>query len=234
VDLCDSVAVAETVSQHSFDYVVITLTPGERSEARYHAVYVEGTRNLLAALQGTPRLLFVSSTSVYAQDRGEWVDERSPALGSGFSGRCLREAEDRVSASGFPFSIVRFSGIYGPGRERLIRMVRENRLDWYSAAQWSNRIHVDDCASVLSFLIQRWQSGISPSSCYVASDLCPVQLADVWQWLASCMSHSLPIPADHGQIEIETGKRCRSELLQSEGFCFKYPDYKAGYSALLG
>jgi nucleoside-diphosphate-sugar epimerase len=228
-DLCDGDSTRAALANHVFDYVVITLTPGERSEARYRQVYVEGTRRLLASLQGQPRILFVSSTSVYAQNHGEMVDEDSPAVGGEFSGRCLREAEELILASQFAASCVRFSGIYGPGRERLLRMVREGRVDGASAAQWSNRIHADDCARVLAFLIERWQSGIAPSPCYIASDNCPVQLGEVWEWLANQMAVANPVAADNWRIQPAIGKRCSNGLLQREGFSFQYPDFRAGY-----
>ena len=232
-DLCDSHAVSGALQGLSYDYVVITLTPGERSEARYRQVYIEGTRNLLAALQGHPRLVFVSSTSVYEQDHGEVVDESSPATGSGFSGRILREAEDIVASSGFASSCVRFSGIYGPGRERLLRLVREGRVDINNAAQWSNRIHADDCARVLAFLIERWQAGIAPSPCYVASDNRPTQLGDVWQWLANQMAVANPVVDSDWRMQPAKGKRCANDLLQREGFNFLYPDFQEGYLQLL-
>lgn len=233
-DLCDAEAVAMALAGLRFDYVIITLTPGERCEQRYRQVYVEGTRHLLMALQGSPRLLFVSSTSVYAQDDGEIVDESSPAKGSGFSGQCLREAESLVSGSGFSASNVRFSGIYGPGRERLLRMVREGRVDSRAAAHWTNRIHADDCARVLAFLIERWQSGIAPRDCYVASDACPVQSGTVWQWLAAEAGVTDPLAGLAWQQQESKGKRCDSHQLRSDGFRFLYPDYQSGYRALLG
>ncbi len=233
-DLCDSHSVSTALADRTFDYVVITLTPGERSEERYRQVYVDGTRHLLAALQGEPRLIFVSSTSVYAQDQGELVDESSPAIGSGFSGRCMREAEDLVASSNFASTNVRFSGIYGPGRERLLNMVREGRVDKSSAAQWSNRIHADDCAGVLAFLIKRWQSGTAPAPCYVASDNCPVQLGDVWQWLALEMAVANPVGDGSRHTQPATnGKRCCNDLLQREGYSFLYPDFRAGYYQIL-
>lgn len=237
-DLCDSYSVTASLADRTFDYVVVTLTPGERTEARYRQVYVEGTRNLLAALQGAPRVLFVSSTSVYAQDDGEVVDETSPAVGSGFSGSCLREAEELVAASALASTHVRFSGIYGSGRGgnsrgRLLKSVREGTVDWASAAQWSNRIHADDCARVLAFLIERWQTaGIAPSPCYVASDSCPVQLGEIWQWIA----HELGLDSatdESWRQQVASGKRCSNALLQGEGFSFLYPDFRAGYRTLL-
>ena len=232
-DLCDSAALSAVLVGRSWDYVVVTLTPGERTEARYQQVYVEGTRNLLAALQGAPKLLFVSSTSVYAQDEGEIVDETSLAIGSGFSGRCLREAEELVAASAFTSTSVRFSGIYGPNRGRLLRSVREGKVDWSNAAQWSNRIHADDCARVLAFLIERWQAGIAPSPCYVASDSASTQLGEVWQWLAKQMGIDNAAQENRWRDQPASGKRCSNDLLQSQGFSFLYPDFKAGYCTLL-
>jgi nucleoside-diphosphate-sugar epimerase len=232
-DLCDSGSLTAVLAGCTFDYVVVTLTPGERTEARYQQVYVEGTRNLLAALQGAPKLLFVSSTSVYAQDQGEVVDETSLAMGSGFSGRCLREAEDLVLADRFAASCIRFSGIYGPNRGRLLQSVREGKVDWNSAAQWSNRIHSDDCARVLAFLIERWQAGIAPSPCYVASDSASTQLGEVWQWLAKQMAIDNAMQEKQWCDQPASGKRCSNNLLQSQGFSFLYPDFKAGYCALL-
>ena len=63
------------------------------------------------------RLLFVSSSRVYGQQDGEWVDETSPAVATGYSGRVMLEAEQVALNSGIPASIVRLTGIYGPGRE---------------------------------------------------------------------------------------------------------------------
>jgi nucleoside-diphosphate-sugar epimerase len=233
VDLCDSRAVSAALAGRTFDYVVVTLTPGERSEARYRQIYVEGTRNLLAGLQGQPRIVWVSSTSVYAQDQGELVDESSPATGSGFSGRCLREAEDLVAASGFVATSVRFSGIYGPGRERLLRLLQEGLVDWAGAAQWSNRIHADDCARVLAFLIEKWQSGVALAPCYVASDNCPAQLGEVWQWLAHQTGVANPVEDDNWRAQPASGKRCVNNLLLREGFKFMYLDFREGYGSVL-
>lgn len=229
-DVCDGVAVRAALQHIMFDYVVITLTPGERSEARYRQVYVDGTRHVLTALQGKPRLLFVSSTSVYAQDSGEVVNEQSPALGKGFSGRCLLEAEQQVAVSRFAATVVRFSGIYGAGRSRLLQQVREGRVDIAQAGQWTNRIHTDDAARVLEHLIRRWQAGISPSPCYIASDTFPVSAGEVWRWLAIQQGVPDPLAKVDQQRAEATGKQCSSALLQQTGFQFLYPDFRVGYA----
>lgn len=232
-DLCDGAAVSRALAGRQFDDVVITLTPGERTELRYRQVYIDGTRHLLAALRGNPRVLFVSSTSVYGQDSGEAVDEDSPAAATAFSGRCLREAETLVADSGLPHCIVRFSGIYGPGRARLLRMVRDGRVDPLQSTQWTNRIHADDCARVLAFLLRRWQAGNTPHHCYIASDPCPTQAGAVWQWLADALGVADPLSATDWQQRPPTGKRCSPQRLLTEGFTFLHPDFRSGYRALL-
>ena len=231
-DLCDEAALRQALAGRCFDYVVVTLTPGERSEERYRAVYVDGTRHLLRALQGSPRLLFVSSTSVYGQHAGELIDEQSPAQTENFSGRLLREAEQQVLGGPFAASCVRFSGIYGPGRERLLRSVREQTVNADEAAQWSNRIHADDCARVLAFLIECWEDGVVPDPVYIASDECPVQLGEVWQWLAERMEKPLVLPPAWRDGPA-TGKRASSARLRAQGFHFLYADFRAGYAAML-
>lgn len=232
-DVCDAVAMANALEGHLFDYVIVTLTPGERSESRYRQVYVEGMRCLLQSLPGRPRVLFVSSTSVFGQHHGEWVNEHSVAEGDGFSGRVLREAEQLLMASGLPATCIRFSGIYGPGRERLIRLVREGRVALDNARQYSNRIHADDAARVLAFLIDRWEKGQPPAPVYVASDPQPVQSGNVWLWMATRMGVTGPALEPLWDSEPATGKRCDSALLQSQGFVFQYPDFCAGYAALM-
>ena len=75
----------ETLAGGYWDIVVVTLTPGERSEQAYHSVFVEGLRNLLGVLDQAPPglLLFASSTSVYSQHQGEWVDETTELVADG-------------------------------------------------------------------------------------------------------------------------------------------------------
>lgn len=231
-DVTDAPSVATALRGQSFDYAVITLTPGERTAAAYHRVYVDGTTNLLAALAPGTRVLFVSSTSVYGQDAGEWVDEHTPAVASGFAGQALLAAEQRVAASGLPYSCVRCSGIYGPGRGHLLQQVRAAEVKVARANQVSNRIHADDVAGVLAFLITRWERGQAPDPCYLASDPCPTPLGEVWQWLVERLGSPLALPAGWAQVPM-TGKHCSSVRLQQQGFCWQYPDFRAGYAALL-
>lgn len=230
----------------NLDAVVYSAAAAGFSEAHYQAAYVEGVRNLLNALrqagQHPKRLLFTSSTSVYAQHQGEWVDEDSPAQADGFSGRCLREGEQRIWDSGWSAVAVRFGGIYGPGRTRLIDSVREGSATGFDGSPiYTNRIHRDDCARVLAHLLEYPE----PEPLYLAVDDDPAPLDDVLNWLADQLGvpHPPRLPQPPAKPGAETrrdpatrmrsSKRCRNARLHASGFAFRYPSYREGYAALL-
>lgn len=232
-DLNDQQALTD-VLRPGFDIILATLTPAERSDAGYKKGYVDVCRHLLQSLQTLdqqPRLLiFVSSTGVYGQDDGSWVDEASPAQPTSFSGQRLLEAEQLIRGSGHRHCVVRFSGIYGPGRNRLIEQVQERRATLTPG--YSNRIHADDCAAVLGHLIELRRQGGALAPVYLASDCEPAPMAEVVQWLARALGVELPDSA-HVRPSENMNKRCRNKLLLSTGFKFRYADYRSGYRALL-
>lgn len=217
--------------QQAFDVIVISMTPAVRSDQGYQQAYVQTCDYLIQELQQVtwrPRLiLFVSSTSVYAQSNGEWVDENSLAEPSEFNGKRLLEAENLLLRSGFPVCVVRFSGIYGPGRDRLINQVKTGKLS--ASKAYTNRIYIDDCARVLAHLIQL-QKLKSLDSVYLASDSCPVTLNEVHLWLAEKLAiENWMIAGD----KVSGGKRISNSRLLNSGFEFLYEGYEQGYSNLI-
>src|SRR5690606_40538461 len=92
------------------------------SDLGYHAYYYRGLRHILKALKGQKlqRAFFVSSSSVYHQMDGEWVDETSETRPSSFAGKEMLAAEEALLKADVPGTVVRFTGIYGPGRTRMI------------------------------------------------------------------------------------------------------------------
>ncbi|HAS51203.1 MAG TPA: NAD(P)-dependent oxidoreductase [Gammaproteobacteria bacterium] len=228
------------------DAIIYSAAAAGFSEAHYQAAYSDGVRNVLNALrqagQHPQRLLFTSSTSVYAQHQGEWVDEDSPAEADGFSGRCIREGEQLMWDSGWPAIVVRFGGIYGPGRTRLIDSVREgSAVCSNSPPIYTNRIHRDDCARVLEHLLQYPE----PQPLYLAVDDDPAPLNDVLNGLADQLGVPRPPVVEQSPLKpgaetrrdpatrMRASKRCCNARLRASGFQFRYPSYREGYAELL-
>lgn len=212
--------------------ILITMTPDERSDAGYERAYVRTCTQLVTQLHKQswrPRLvIFVSSTAVYHQDDGSWVDENSPTHPDSFSGRRLLEAERIISEGGFPAVVLRFSGIYGPGRTRLLEQVRLGKAS--AGESYTNRIHAEDCARAIAYLIQYGKQ--QPlESLYLATDSTPATMLDVVSFLAEPMGVN---PFSSGNTSNErSNKRCRNSRLLDTGFSFLYPDFKSGYAPLI-
>jgi len=232
-DLTDIDALRERLPPR-LDPVVYMASAGATDDRAYRSAYVDGLRYLLAVLDGHPvrRLIFTSSTGVYAQSNGEWVDEDSPAKPVHFSGRRLLEGERLLRSSRFSAVVVRFAGIYGPGRSRLIELVRRGEAVIPARTVYANRIHRDDCAGVLHHLLTLE----GPQPLYVAADEEPAELAHVLRWLAERLDAPAPRVDPH-ETAIRYGrssnKRVQSTRLSSSGYRFRFPTFREGYGALL-
>jgi nucleoside-diphosphate-sugar epimerase len=209
---------------------------GRGDDRAYRSAYVDGLRYLLAALDGHPvqRLVYTSSTGVYAQTDGEWVDERSPAEPTHFSGKRLLEGEHLARHCRFPATVVRFAGIYGPGRTRLVESVRRGEAVIPAGGPvYSNRIHRDDCAGVIHHLLFR--DSVDPL--YLAADREPTDAATLLRWLASELGVAPPRVApvaDPGhRYGRASNKRIASDRLLASGYGFRYPTFREGYRDLL-
>lgn len=207
-----------------WDAIVYQATPGQRTAEEYRRSYVDGLVNLLRQASAD-RLIFVSSSAVYGQDQGQWVDEHSPTEPGSFSGEILLEAEAEARKHGG--IALRFSGIYGPGRDYLIRSVSSGQARCRpDPPQWTNRIHSEDCAGVLAHVLEL----ASPEPVYCASDPHPAPRCEVLQWLAD----QLGVPGPRRDLETGgQGKRVSSRRLIDSGFQFQYPSYQTGYRELL-
>ena len=221
VDLRDTASLADPPA--AFEYVFFTASADRRDEEAYRTIYVDALEGLLGALRasGAPlkRVFFTSSTAVYGQSNGEWVDERSSTEPNGFNGRILLEAEAVMNRAPERGVNVRLSGIYGPGRTRLVRKVWSGEAR--ATESWTNRIHVDDCAGVLHHLMRLEE----PDALYLGSDDLPATTAEVVRWMAGTLGVEAPPEEAAGRLN----KRCRNTRLRESGFCFRYPSYQEGY-----
>ncbi|MFT3929441.1 MAG: NAD(P)H-binding protein [Spongiibacteraceae bacterium] len=216
------------------DYVLIALTPGEFSDARYRAVYVDGARNILQAIDRSQikRVFWVSSTSVYHQNDGEWVDENSPAQPQAFSGARLLEAEQVIAASGLPHTSIRFGGIYGPGRARLLWQLRSGKRS-AASLHYSNRIHRDDAVGVLHFLIDAAARGVELQTLYLGVDTEPALMNDIEYWLSQYLALDYSALTADAPPARGGSRRCNSQRLQVLGYRFLYPTFREGLPTLL-
>lgn len=214
-------------------FVVIALSPGGRSEEAYRAVFLDGLSNLLRALQAQSQLqhiLFVSSTSVYHQNDGSWIDELSPTEPAGFAGRLLLQAEQIAHQCEFPASIVRFSGIYGGQRHRLLKSIVSGEMRPGLPAKLSNRIHEEDCIGILAHLLNCAIEGKALHNLYLASDDSPVSLNAVIAFIRQELGLPELEPSETATQSRRGGnKRCSNRRIKDAGYRFLFPTYREGY-----
>lgn len=218
------------------DFVLATFNPSDRSLEGYHRGFLEATHNLLRGL-GAHRpkaIISVSSTRVYAESCGGWVDENS-ALAGDEDPRAVAiiAAEQALLASPHRACVVRFAGIYGYSSGRLLSRIQRGELCAPQPGRYSNRIHRDDCAGFLCHLLQAAAAGGELAPVYNGVDDEPVLQFIVETWLAAQLGVEAgaaaagPVPAPVG------GKRCRNQGLHDSGYTLRYPDYRSGYTAVL-
>ena len=210
--------------------VVYLPTPDWRDAAAYRSTFVDGLRHLLGALDHAhlQRVLLVSSSAVYCEHAGGWVNEDTQPAPPGFNGAVLLEAEQLLAARPIPSIILRLAGLYGPGRLQLIERLRAGRLQVPRAQpHWANRIHVDDAAAAIVHLLQL----TDPLPLYLGVDDTPLPLDVLYDHLAALIG--MPA-ASEGPAPLGIGsKRLSNGRLRASGFMLQWPDARDGYAALL-
>lgn len=213
------------------DVVVVALAAGSRDVETYRATYVDGLRNVLDGIQASPaspRLLVVSSTAVFGGHGA--VDETTPATGGTPTADVLLEAEALLRTRAPEATLVRLSGIYGPGRERLVDQVRSGSARLArtpDGSRMTNRIHRDDAAAALVHLASL---DTAPTT-VIGTDDEPVRLDTVTRFIADELGVTLPTATE--ATPPEPAKRLSNALLRSTGFTFTYPTYREGYRAVI-
>ena len=217
------------------DYLVYSAAATDHDEAGYQAAYVDGLKHTLNWLeqngQRPKRLLFVSSSSVFGQKDGEWVDETSPAQASNYSGRIMLDAEQVALNSALAASVVRLTGIYGPGREWMLGQVRKGYRVAVDPPLYGNRIHADDAAGLLAFLLEADREGKTLDDIYIGVDNAPVPLAEVVGWLRERLG--VTEWAEETSTRRAGSKRCSNARAKALGWEPRYSSYREGYAAIL-
>lgn len=222
------------------EFVVVAIAADSPTIDAYRAAYLDGLRNLLDALDHariTPRrVLLVSSTAVYDVNDGSWVDEQTPANPKPGTDSIVLDTERMLHSRIPTATVLRLSGIYGPGRERLIDQVRGARAILSADSRHTNRIHRDDAAAAIVHLLVRDDE---PAPLYLGVDNAPVPGNEVLTFLAAELGLAEPTLAPvSGPVTTRESQRggdklLRNQLLRDTGFTFTYPTYREGYRALL-
>lgn len=203
-----------------------------QDDENYYQHYVLGLKHVLASQAKNPNLkhvFFVSSTRVYGQQSSELLDEAIPAEANDFGGYRLLEAERQLQNIHCSSTVLRLSGIYGPGRLYLVNMAKD-RARWPQHNQWSNRIHRDDAAGFIAYLVGLVINGQAVQALYIVTDSMPTAQYDVLNWLAKRLH--VPHQADASATPMQ-GKRLSNQRLLASGYQLKYPNYQVGYSELV-
>ncbi len=217
------------------EFVLYCPSPDHYEEDAYRKVYIDGLLNLLKVLDTSniKRFIYISSTSVYGQTTGEWVDENSETNPTTFGGKILLKAESLLYSKLSNSTVIRLGGIYGLGRNTLIQRVKDNKIkisDRYP--RYVNRIHVEDSALMIKHIIEL----TDPQALYIGVDHAPEEIKLVLEWIASNIKFKIS-PDRYVNYPIKSirsgNKRCRNDRIVSSGFHFKYPTYKKGYAGLL-
>jgi len=219
--------------------LVFAASSGGRGAAAAERVYVDGLRTAIEVFgsRETPpeRLVYTSSTGVYGDHDGGWVDEDTPLSPTTEKTRVLAEAEriarELAPEYGIDGGVARFAGLYGPDRYRL-----ERYLDGPVTEGYLNMLHRADAAGIVRFMLESTDEEL-----LVAVDDEPVEKWRFADWLADECGVKRPAKRtkadrleDDGLSEparrrVLTSKRCSNDRLRELGYEFRYPTYREGY-----
>jgi nucleoside-diphosphate-sugar epimerase len=213
------------VSEHAgrFDAIVHCASSRGGDAEMYRRIYFNGARNLLHAFP-TAKILFTSSTSVYAQRDGSRVTEESETKPIRETGRILLETEDLVLDKGG--IVARLAGIYGPGRSALLTRFLNGRatIDPEND-RFVNQVHREDIVSALFILLNREPQPRAQIYNIVGDG--PILESDCYRWLAQKLTRPLP-PIRQSQRQRkrgDTNKRVSNSKLRQLGWAPQYPTF---------
>ncbi|MEO7067848.1 MAG: NAD-dependent epimerase/dehydratase family protein [Rhodanobacter sp.] len=204
--------------------------PDRRDACTYGALFADGLRNLLVAegLATLQRVLLVTSSAVYGDHAGAWVDEDTPTAPLAFNGTLLRDVEQWLAAQPVRSIVLRLAGIYGPGRLQLLERLRTGSVMVpRETPHWANRVHVDDAATAVAHLLQLAQ----PLPIYLGVDDTPLPLHVLYDYLAELID--APLPANGPAPASVGSKRLSNARLRASGWAPRWPDARAGYADLV-
>ena len=218
-------------------FLMLTLSPAGRDAAAYRDGFAHAMAAIVAGL-GAHRPLgafFVSSTRVYSEADGGWVDEDSPVAASDPHVASILEAEQRLHNAIPASCVLRAAGLYGgSGPGPLLERVAAGRLSQREPLRYSNRVHRDDVAG---FIAQAINSKTIPEPGIInLVDNEPAAIQAVEAWFCEQLGRPYEPPAlPSGETKNAPAahKRIANGRLRASGYTLRYPDFRAGYAGVL-
>ncbi|WP_129114863.1 SDR family oxidoreductase [Halegenticoccus tardaugens] len=227
------------------DWLVFAASSGGRGADAARSVFVDGLRTAIdefASRADPPdRLVYTSSTGVYGDHGGDWVDESTPVEPTTEKTEVLAEAErvarEEASARGVDGTVARFAGLYGPDRYRMGRYLNGPVTEGYL-----NMVHRDDAAGAVAFLLEEDRGR---DAVVLVVDDEPASKWEFADWLADRCGVEPPPKrtkeerlaagdlSEAARRRILTSKRCSNARLRELGYEFRYPTYREGYQAAI-
>ncbi len=190
-------------------------------------VYVGGLDNVLRQMQGRmPRLIHVSSTSVYGQNQGEWVDESSACEPDSPNGQVCLDAESLLQQQAPEANILRLAGIYGPGRVvGRVEELRAGRIPEGNPDAWLNLIHIDDAVAAVLACDRCGAKGAT----YLICDGHPCRRREYYSLLTAMIGVPTPVMPPDQSTASNLNKRCGNRRMRGElHVALRFPRYNLG------
>ena len=216
--------------EESFDHVVVAVSSSRGGREAHQRVFGAGIANVCAWLKThTARsAVFISSTSVYRQTEGEWVDEKSRTAMDTATSKTLRDAEDQIASVDSPATILRSSGIYGPGRGYLFQQFIKGAATIEGTGErFLNMVHRDDLAKAII------RSFDGNGGTFNITDDEPVSQLNFFEWLSERTNRPLPPFAPEPDPSTRkrgiTNKRVSNKRFKEAlGFEYTHPTFREG------
>lgn len=218
-------AVAELPA--SLDAVVLAVAPSSALDG-YDRVYPPAARAAvtLAEASGARALVYTSSTGVYGERDGGWVDETTVLRGEGPGNRALIEAEQLLLTSGRSgVTVLRVAGIYGPGRDPRARFEFAAQLAM-RGEYWVNLAHRADIVTAIVGALDHH----GPPRVLNVADGAPAQAADIARWLATSAGRDADALTFEGEgAPARSNQRIATAALRATGWRPDYPSFREGF-----
>lgn len=221
INNADEEALAPLVAENE----VIVVTIAADSSEEYENAYLNSSKVLknLALEKGMPkRIIYTSSTSVYGDHHGQWVDENSPLLAKKDQAKILIEAENNylsLTELGWKVCILRLTELYGPGRELSKRVAKiEGHVLPGNGSQYTNMLHKVDAAAAIDYALRHHLEGI-----YNVSDDEHPTRKELYTKVTQKFNYP-EVKWDPDHTALHSGnKRISNHKIKAEGFAFHHP-----------